>query len=55
MQIWQSKAQTESEGFISLAEVKQIVEQHGGQVLAESQPERGSAFYVALPKLASGG
>jgi PAS domain S-box-containing protein len=55
LQIWQSKAQTESEGSISLAEVKQIVEQHGGQVLAESQPERGSAFYVALPKLASGG
>jgi signal transduction histidine kinase len=52
-QIWQPKEQRGHSDSISLAEVKQIVEEHGGQVWAESQPGRGSTFYVALPKIVS--
>jgi len=36
---------------VGLAVVKQIVEAHGGQVWAESQPGRGSQFYVALQRM----
>lgn len=53
LQIWQPKEQKGHSDSISLAEVKQIVEEHGGQVWAESQPGRGSTFYVALPKTVS--
>ncbi len=35
---------------VSLAEVKRIIEGHGGQVWAKSQPGRGCTFYVALRK-----
>ena len=53
LQIWQPKERRGHSDSISLAEVKQIVEEHGGQVWVESQPGRGSTFYVALPKLVS--
>jgi two-component system sensor histidine kinase ResE len=52
MQIWQPKEQREPSESISLAEVKQIVEEHGGQVWVESQLGQGSTFYVVLPKVA---
>lgn len=34
---------------LGLAIVKEIVEAHDGRVWAESQPDQGSSFYVALP------
>jgi signal transduction histidine kinase len=53
LQVWQPRQQRGHSDSISLAEVKQIVEEHGGQVWVESQPGRGSTFYVALPRLVS--
>jgi signal transduction histidine kinase len=50
-QLWQPKGHRGDSTSISLARVKQIIEEHGGQVWAESQPGRGSTFYVALPRI----
>jgi two-component system, OmpR family, phosphate regulon sensor histidine kinase PhoR len=39
------------EGFgLGLASVKAIVEGHGGRITVESEPDKGSAFSVFLPK-----
>jgi PAS domain S-box-containing protein len=51
-QIWQPKEAEAPSYPIGLAEVKQIVEHHGGQVWVESQPGTGSIFYVVLPRIA---
>jgi PAS domain S-box-containing protein len=49
--IWQPKENKEPSDSISLAEVKRIVETHGGHVWVESQLGQGSIFYVVLPKI----
>jgi len=51
LQLWAPQEDTGGSTSISLAEVKRIVEEHGGQVWVDSQPGQGSAFYVALPKI----
>jgi len=40
---------------IGLAIVKSIVEAHKGSVTVESEPDKGSAFFVTLPKSARNG
>jgi signal transduction histidine kinase len=48
--IWDPREQREGATSISLFEVRQIIEEHGGQVWGESEPGHGSTFYVVLPK-----
>jgi len=44
-----SRSRSEGGAGLGLAIVKQMVEAHGGKVRAESQPGRGSTFYLNLP------
>ena len=47
-QIWKPRPRNGGSDPTNLAEVKRIVEGHGGQVWAESTPGQGSEFFVAL-------
>jgi signal transduction histidine kinase len=51
-QSWESSPQGQQATTISMAEVKRIVEGHGGHVWEEYRPGRGGAFYVVLPRIA---
>jgi len=45
----ESRSRTEGGTGLGLAIVKQMVEAHSGQVWVESEPEKGSTFYISLP------
>jgi signal transduction histidine kinase len=49
--IWEPRKHQEDAETISLFQIKQIVEEHGGHVWGESEPGHGSTFYVVLPRV----
>jgi two-component system sensor histidine kinase BaeS len=50
MRIWQDQERLAGPDSISLAMVKQVVDDHGGQVWAESIRSQGNTFYIVLPR-----
>ena len=44
-----SRSRSEGGTGLGLAIVKQMVQAHGGKVWVDSEPGKGSTFYVALP------
>ncbi|MEJ2740645.1 MAG: ATP-binding protein, partial [Dehalococcoidia bacterium] len=44
-----SRSRSEGGVGLGLAIVKQIILAHGGQAWAESEPGKGSTFFIALP------
>jgi PAS domain S-box-containing protein len=46
--IWKPLTDTGDAQIVNLSEIKRIVEGHGGQVWAESRPDQGNIFHVAL-------
>jgi len=49
--IWEPRDPQDDTQAINLFQIKQIVEEHGGQVWGESEPGHGSTFYIVLPKV----
>ena len=54
MRIWQEEERPAGPDSISLATAKQVVDDHGGQVWAESVRGQGNTFYVVLPRVPDG-
>jgi signal transduction histidine kinase len=48
MHIWKRPKRVGPSSIVNLAEVKRIVEGHGGQVWAESPPGEGGTFHIVL-------
>jgi len=44
-----SRARSEGGAGLGLTIVKQMIETHGGKVWVESEPNKGSTFYMAIP------
>ena len=49
--IWKPRRHDADSPTVNLAEIKRIVEAHGGQVWAESTPGQDTTFHVILHRL----